>query len=233
MYETLHRGACMDLPSRMNPVGATPLIKVRGVSKPGCLTSFSIERFSSLYACGISRGMMIAVTHSLLWSVALSICTASPLDTLKPAILNVTAFTRNHDSLVMNQSASLGANLDIFCSGEHFGFSPGMIDCGSAKESIAPDATPWLFGERHTGHGDDVFPLPFGLMGRTTPLLLCPLQAIARLVRIDHRLTSMCRERTVHGPGAHTRGYVEDGSCQFRADTESGRADYNAMCDEH
>ena len=58
--------------------------------------------------------------------------------------------------------------LDIKCSGDHFGWSPSISDCESAKGYIVPDSTRYAWGERRTGLGDSVFPLPYRIMGGTS-----------------------------------------------------------------
>ena len=55
--------------------------------------------------------------------------------------------------------------LDIKCSGSHFGWRPSLSDCQSAKEYIAPDSTRYPWGQRKMGLGDNVFPLPYRVMG--------------------------------------------------------------------
>ena len=65
-------------------------------------------------------------------------------------------------------NASLTAGplpLDIKCSGAHFGWSPSISDCESAKGYIVPDSTQYPWGQRQSGLGDDVFPLPYRIMG--------------------------------------------------------------------
>ena len=55
--------------------------------------------------------------------------------------------------------------LVVRCSGQHFGWSPSISDCESAKANIVPEVVQYTWGERHTGFSDDVFPLPFRVMG--------------------------------------------------------------------
>ena len=72
-------------------------------------------------------------------------------------------------------NTSLTANplpLDIKCSGSHFGWRPSISDCESAKDYIAPDSTRYPWGQRRTGLGDNVFPLPYRVMGGTSCDLL-------------------------------------------------------------
>ena len=55
--------------------------------------------------------------------------------------------------------------LVVRCSGQHFGWSPSISDCESAKANIVPEVVQYTWGERRTGLSDEVFPLPFRVMG--------------------------------------------------------------------
>lgn len=67
----------------------------------------------------------------------------------------------------LTRTKSIGAlrALEITCNGEYFGFNPSISDCQSALNHIAPDYEQFLWGLRHTGLGDSVFPLPYRMMG--------------------------------------------------------------------
>ena len=54
---------------------------------------------------------------------------------------------------------------EIMCTGEYFGYNPSISDCYSALRRMAPDHEQVLWGLRHTGLGDSVFPLPYRIMG--------------------------------------------------------------------
>ena len=56
-------------------------------------------------------------------------------------------------------------HLDIMCSGEHFGLSPNVQDCHSARRQIRSDSTQRKWGQRHTGLSEPYFPLPYRVMG--------------------------------------------------------------------
>ena len=55
--------------------------------------------------------------------------------------------------------------LQIECDGEKYGMNPDEIDCQNARTFYKPSTELFTYGERHTGQGPNVFPLPFRLMG--------------------------------------------------------------------
>ena len=62
-------------------------------------------------------------------------------------------------------STGVERRLDIRCTGEYFGVHPSISDCQSALRHIAPDHEQFLWGLRHTGLDDSVFPLPYRILG--------------------------------------------------------------------
>ena len=83
-----------------------------------------------------------------------------------PFITNAANLTNILDPHVMNVSTpGSGGLLDIKCSGSHFGYSPSISDCESARRYITPDSEQYTWGQRHTGLEATVFPLPFRTMG--------------------------------------------------------------------
>ena len=68
-------------------------------------------------------------------------------------------------SQTLNTTSGVIAGLEIHCNGEHFGFHPIISDCESAKEHMAPDSTLLTWGERHSGLGPGVIPMPYRIMG--------------------------------------------------------------------
>ena len=56
-------------------------------------------------------------------------------------------------------------NLQIQCDGEKYGFNPNVTDCQDARAYYKRSSRPFTYGERHSGHPFEVFPLPFRLMG--------------------------------------------------------------------
>ena len=65
----------------------------------------------------------------------------------------------------LNASTPENPVLNIQCSGEHFGYHPNIADCHSALDHISPDLVQRTWGQRHSGLGPTVFPLPFRIMG--------------------------------------------------------------------
>lgn len=56
-------------------------------------------------------------------------------------------------------------DLQIQCDGEKYGFNPNVTDCQDARSYYKRSSKLFTYGERHSGHPIDVFPLPFRLMG--------------------------------------------------------------------
>ena len=82
------------------------------------------------------------------------------------------SITNNRDADVkisqygITRNGTLGNhNVDITCSGEHFGLSPNIQDCHSARRHVPPDTTQRNWGQRHTGLSEPYFPLPYRIMG--------------------------------------------------------------------
>lgn len=65
----------------------------------------------------------------------------------------------------LNASTPENPALNIQCNGEHFGYHPSIADCQSALEHLAPDSTQYKWGQRHSGLGQTVCPLPYRIMG--------------------------------------------------------------------
>lgn len=57
--------------------------------------------------------------------------------------------------------------VQIQCDGDKYGFNPNVADCENARSIYKRSTVPFTFGERHSGHGTGVFPLPFRFMGGT------------------------------------------------------------------
>ena len=55
--------------------------------------------------------------------------------------------------------------LTVHCDGEEYGFGPIISDCQNAIDFIVPDMTQIAFADRHSGWGEEVFPLPYRVMG--------------------------------------------------------------------
>ena len=67
------------------------------------------------------------------------------------------------------------AGFNVHCDGEKYGYNPNIRDCESAKEDLKPSSDMWTLGERNTGLGPDVVPLPFRVMG---PRGICYVQPV-------------------------------------------------------
>ena len=80
----------------------------------------------------------------------------SPLDQLMPA-------NTRKDGIATNSNIS--NTLQIQCDGEKFGFNPNVTDCQDARSFYKRSSQLFTYGERHSGHPTDVFPLPFRLSG--------------------------------------------------------------------
>lgn len=79
-----------------------------------------------------------------------------PLDQLLPVNVskddNATTFNASND-------------LQIQCDGEKYGFNPNVPDCQNARSYYKRSSILFTYGERHSVHPTEVFPLPFRLMG--------------------------------------------------------------------
>lgn len=61
--------------------------------------------------------------------------------------------------------------LQVQCDGEKYGFNPEVADCENARSYYKRSSQLFTYGERHSGHGIHVFPLPYRLMGGMLPEL--------------------------------------------------------------
>ena len=76
------------------------------------------------------------------------------------------------DAFVSNTSTEApgldaAGSIAITCDGALYGFNPSIADCEGAVQSIAPDFEQMVWGQRHTGLGINIFPLPFAVFGGT------------------------------------------------------------------
>lgn len=105
------------------------------------------------------------ITAALL-SIASTLALAYPqVSTSSTGSIRIHENSTTKPSISPSNTTSSGNNLNIICSGEHFGFQPTISDCQSAREYIAPDYTQHSWGQRHTGLDSTTFPLPFRSMG--------------------------------------------------------------------
>lgn len=63
----------------------------------------------------------------------------------------------------------------IQCDGEKYGFNPNVPDCQNARSFYTRSSKLYTYGERHSGHDINVFPLPYRLMGDAA---LCYLEPV-------------------------------------------------------
>ena len=63
------------------------------------------------------------------------------------------------------KNVNVSNDLQIQCDGEKFGFNPNVTDCQDARSYYKRSSTLFTYGERHSGHSVDVFPLPYRLLG--------------------------------------------------------------------
>ena len=81
---------------------------------------------------------------------------------LGPAdILSLANISQGQDAVRVNASNKL----QIQCDGEKYGLNPDLADCQNARSYYKRSKERFTYGERHSGHGADIFPLPFRTMG--------------------------------------------------------------------
>ncbi len=59
--------------------------------------------------------------------------------------------------------------IQVQCDGEKYGFNPDVSDCQKARSYYKRSSQLFTYGERHSGHEVNVFPLPYRLMGGKQP----------------------------------------------------------------
>ena len=81
---------------------------------------------------------------------------------LAPADLrSLTTISHNEDAIRVNASNKP----QIQCDGDRYGLNPNLSDCQNARSYYKRSKQLFTYGERHSGHDIDVFPLPYRLMG--------------------------------------------------------------------
>ena len=80
----------------------------------------------------------------------------SPLDFRLPV-----STSENQSAIRLNASNAI----HVQCDGEKYGFNPNVPDCQNARSYYKRSSQLFTYGERHSGHGINVFPLPYRLMG--------------------------------------------------------------------
>lgn len=81
---------------------------------------------------------------------------------LSPVTFRLPANTSNDESAIQLNASNV---LRVQCDGEKYGFNPDVPDCQQARSYYKRSSQLFTYGERHSGHGIDVFPLPYRLMG--------------------------------------------------------------------
>lgn len=82
--------------------------------------------------------------------------------TIQPSPVNI---SNDVPGLRLNMSN----DLRVQCDGEKYGFNPIVTDCQNARSFYKRSSQLFTYGERHSGHGINVFPLPYRLMGGRLP----------------------------------------------------------------
>ena len=82
--------------------------------------------------------------------------------------------------------------LKIECDGQKYGFNPNVPDCQQARTFYKRSAQLFTYGERHSGHGTDVFPLPYRLMGGQLPQSLICRACILRPISLRFQQMKDC-----------------------------------------
>ena len=103
----------------------------------------------------------------LVLAVRLMLTSAGPLQDAGEQMIQLlpTNISENESAGEFNASNAL----KIECDGQKYGFNPDVPDCQNARTFYKRSAQLFTYGERHSGHGAGVFPLPFRLMGGQLP----------------------------------------------------------------
>ena len=128
---------------------------------PSSSSSLSPMMFSRFFLALVCQ---LALTRASPRPIAQDQTIPSPKDFLLPA-------STSRDGIDVPLNAS--NRLRVQCDGEKYGFNPKVTDCQNAREYFTRSSKLATYGERHSGHGVNVFPLPFRSMGGT---LLEPLR---------------------------------------------------------
>ena len=81
-----------------------------------------------------------------------------------PDPLSLANISGDNAATALNASSNA---IQVQCDGEKYGFNPNVGDCQNARSYYKRSSKLFTFGERHSGHAIDVFPLPYRLMGGT------------------------------------------------------------------
>lgn len=124
------------------------------------------EELCMSIAMGSSRPQACLVISAFLVLITLTSARAYPWFANRESITtnNDADVSIPQDGITTNATLANG-NFDITCSGEHFGLSPNVEDCHSARRQFPSDVTQRTWGQRHTGLSEPYFPLPYRVMG--------------------------------------------------------------------
>ena len=112
---------------------------------------------------------MLSILIAVL-SFPLSLTLAGPLQDAGEQTMQLVPANISENGFAGSLNAS--NELKIECDGQKYGFNPNVPDCQDARTLYKRSAVPFTYGERHSGHGVNVFPLPFRLMGGELPQIL-------------------------------------------------------------
>ena len=118
-------------------------------------------------------GRLLAMYLRLILNVlsSLALTSASPPQAagdqavqLEPVDFRLPANISNGQNVTQTNASN---ELRIQCDGNKYGFNPNVPDCQNARSYYKRSSRLFTYGERHSGHGTNVFPLPYRLMGGT------------------------------------------------------------------
>ncbi|KAF6217540.1 hypothetical protein HO133_006878 [Letharia lupina] len=115
----------------------------------------------------------------LVFMFPLALTFASPLQDAGDQTIQLSSVDFRSPANLSDDETAIRLNVSneirIQCDGEKYGFNPDVVDCQNARSYYKRSSTPFTYGERHSGHGINVFPLPYRLMGDEA---LCYLEPV-------------------------------------------------------
>ena len=116
-----------------------------------------------MFACYLSISVLFWTLSALATPLHATDSQATSL--AAPSNVNYPNLIPLSDPPVPDHTPLNGKTFEIQCNGAAYGFNPPLIDYDQAREQISPDLTQQTFGQRHTGLGDHIWPLPYLVMG--------------------------------------------------------------------
>lgn len=99
----------------------------------------------------------------------LAVTFASPLQDARGQTIQLSPVDFRLPANVSDSESAIRLNtsnkLKIQCDGAKYGFNPDVPDCQNARSYYKRSSKLFTYGERHSGHEINVFPLPYRLMG--------------------------------------------------------------------